>query len=92
MGRLGSRAAGLSIAQVAVRVKGVVRAIALDKVVLNCDKESLQGPGRLAQPGERCLHTAEVTGSIPVPPTIESTDFLAPELLHADLCDTPYLA
>ncbi len=27
--------------------------------------------GRLAQPGERCLHTAEVTGSIPVPPTME---------------------
>ncbi len=26
--------------------------------------------GRLAQSGERCLHTAEVTGSIPVPPTI----------------------
>jgi hypothetical protein len=29
--------------------------------------------GRLAQMGERCSHIAEVTGSIPVSPTMFST-------------------
>lgn len=39
--------------------------------------KDFQKQGRIAQPGERCLHAAEVTGSSPVPPTIGAVVQLA---------------
>lgn len=59
-------------------IKPLTRDIGLDTIA---NAQQCYRFGRIAQLGERCPYKAEVTGSIPVPPTRRTFDTILPKLL-----------